>query len=332
MKLGNKIRKYRQLNDMSQKELGMKVGFSATTADSRIRKYESDAMAPKADIRAKIAEALNIDLEAISDIDVSSFTDIMYVLFELEEEYGLKIEKKDGKTYIVLDDSNKDLEPLISFLTVWKGKADDLANDSRRTEEEKMQAKHEYDVWKSHFATDINDYYAKKEKEITDYYKKSVSSYKGKYAETTSDIVRLLRKIVESGLSLSTKTKHIQYGMLANGFTFRANELLNPPTDESKKLFSQFLAELEHFKALGADVYTDVQIPDGSFTITYYIVISSFSLIVSHINDFLRHYATIQDQSEFSKEAFEDSFEVDLETFNNNIEYEIKNSPHLADN
>ena len=33
MKLGNKIRKYRQLNDMSQKELGMKVGFSATTAD-----------------------------------------------------------------------------------------------------------------------------------------------------------------------------------------------------------------------------------------------------------------------------------------------------------
>jgi transcriptional regulator with XRE-family HTH domain len=67
MKLGNKIRKYRQLHDMSQKELGMKVGFSAATADSRMRKYESDAMAPKADIRAKIAEALNIDLEAISD-------------------------------------------------------------------------------------------------------------------------------------------------------------------------------------------------------------------------------------------------------------------------
>ena len=86
MKLGNKIRKYRQLHDMSQKELGMKVGFSAATADSRMRKYESDAMAPKADIRAKIAEALNIDLEAISDVEISSFADIMYVLFELEEK------------------------------------------------------------------------------------------------------------------------------------------------------------------------------------------------------------------------------------------------------
>ena len=60
-----------------------------------MRKYESDAMAPKADIRAKIAKALNIDLEAISDVEISSFADIMYVLFELEEKYGLKIEKKE---------------------------------------------------------------------------------------------------------------------------------------------------------------------------------------------------------------------------------------------
>ena len=122
MKLGNKIRKYRQLNNLSQKELGMKVGFSAATADSRIRKYESDAMAPKADIRAKLAEALNTDVEAISDIDISSFADVMYVLFELEEKYGLQIEKHDGKTSIVFEDSNKDIETLISFLNIWKGK------------------------------------------------------------------------------------------------------------------------------------------------------------------------------------------------------------------
>ena len=32
------------------------------------------------------------------------------------------------------------------------------------------------------------------------------------------------------------------------------------------------------------------------------------------------------------KETFEDSFKVDLKTFNNNIKYEIKNRPHFADN
>ena len=317
MKLGNKIRKYRQLNNLSQKELGMKVGFSAATADSRIRKYESDAMAPKADIRAKLAEALNTDVEAISDIDISSFADVMYVLFELEEKYGLQIEKHDGKTSIVFEDSNKDIETLISFLNIWKGKMDSLSEEDD---------KHDYEVWKSHFLTDITSYYDKKENEIISYYKKPVSSYKGKHAETTADIVRLLRKLVESGLTLSARSKHVSLGHLDNGFTFRANELLNPPSDEAKALFAQFLAELEHFKKLGAHVYTDVQMPDGSFTVTYYVSVSSFSLIVSQINDYLRHYASIEDQSEFAIAAFEDSFESDLKLHCNNIKEEIKNS------
>jgi hypothetical protein len=165
----------------------------------------------------------------------------------LEEKYGLKIEKKDGKTSIVFDDSDRDLETLISFLTAWKDKKDALTDDPKDV--------HDYEIWKSHFVTDINDYYAKKEEEISNFYKKSVSSYKGSYAETTSDIVRLLRKIVESGVSLSTRTKYISQGILANGFTFKVNELLNPTTDEAKKLFAQFLAEFMYWEKLGAKTY-----------------------------------------------------------------------------
>ena len=44
MTLGDKIRKYRIMNDLTQKDLGLMVGFSAATADSRIRKYERDLM------------------------------------------------------------------------------------------------------------------------------------------------------------------------------------------------------------------------------------------------------------------------------------------------
>ena len=40
MTLGDKIKKYRILRQLTQKELGEKVGFSSKTADSRIRKYE----------------------------------------------------------------------------------------------------------------------------------------------------------------------------------------------------------------------------------------------------------------------------------------------------
>ena len=37
MTLGEKIKDYRLLHNMTQKELGMKVCFSAVTADTRIR-------------------------------------------------------------------------------------------------------------------------------------------------------------------------------------------------------------------------------------------------------------------------------------------------------
>ena len=47
MTLGEKIKKYRELRELTQRELGQKVGFSAGTEDSRIRKYEKNMMAPQ---------------------------------------------------------------------------------------------------------------------------------------------------------------------------------------------------------------------------------------------------------------------------------------------
>ena len=72
MTLGEKIKKYRELRELTQRELGQKVGFSAGTEDSRIRKYEKNMMSPKTDIRRKIAEALDIDMSALNDIDIQT--------------------------------------------------------------------------------------------------------------------------------------------------------------------------------------------------------------------------------------------------------------------
>ena len=86
MTLGEKIKKYRELRELTQRELGQKVGFSAGTEDSRIRKYEKDMMAPKEDIRIKIAEALDIDMSALNDIDIQTEEDAIRILFYLEEK------------------------------------------------------------------------------------------------------------------------------------------------------------------------------------------------------------------------------------------------------
>ena len=86
MTLGDKIRKFRNLKGWTQKDLGKAVGFSASTADSRIRKYENDIMAPKNDIRQKLAEQLDVDISALSDISIQSLEDVMHILFFFEEE------------------------------------------------------------------------------------------------------------------------------------------------------------------------------------------------------------------------------------------------------
>ena len=49
MSVGSNIRHIRELRGLTQKELGMKCGFSANTADVRIRQYEADKMVPKLD-------------------------------------------------------------------------------------------------------------------------------------------------------------------------------------------------------------------------------------------------------------------------------------------
>ena len=85
MTLGEKIKKYRELRGLTQRELGQKVGFSAGTEDSRIRKYEKNIMAPKTEIRNKLADALDADLSALSDINIQTYEDVMHTLFLFEE-------------------------------------------------------------------------------------------------------------------------------------------------------------------------------------------------------------------------------------------------------
>ena len=57
-----KNKKVQGIAGLTQKAVGERVGFSIGTQDSRIRKSEKDMMAPKEDIRIKIAEAVLIVL------------------------------------------------------------------------------------------------------------------------------------------------------------------------------------------------------------------------------------------------------------------------------
>ena len=150
MTLGEKIRKYRKLKGMTQKELGLAAGFSPATADSRIRKYERNEVAPKDGIRKKLAKALGVDLPAISDIDVATDEDVMQVLFLLEEKYGMGIDKRDGKTVLIFDDANDSIRTLNNYMNLWYAQRKELLSNPYSVTDDRIR---DYEVWKSRLSS-----------------------------------------------------------------------------------------------------------------------------------------------------------------------------------
>ena len=64
--VGKRIRFFRWLRGMTQKELGKAVGFSSRTASVRIAQYEIGARTPKPELLRHIANALNVSEDALT--------------------------------------------------------------------------------------------------------------------------------------------------------------------------------------------------------------------------------------------------------------------------
>ena len=100
MTIGKRIRIIRNLRGMTQKQLGIAVGFSETTADVRIAQYESGARTPKEKCIHRMAEALSVRAEALWAPDINTFDGIMSTLFAIEDKCGLQPVEVDGDVYL----------------------------------------------------------------------------------------------------------------------------------------------------------------------------------------------------------------------------------------
>ncbi|MGD1837737.1 MAG: helix-turn-helix domain-containing protein [Nitrososphaeraceae archaeon] len=103
MAIGNRIKKVRCLRKMTQKELGVAIGFSEKTADVRIAQYESGTRVPKENLLVKIAEVLDISLDYLQAPELTKEAELIQALLSLDEysETDLRIEEhkviEDGK-------------------------------------------------------------------------------------------------------------------------------------------------------------------------------------------------------------------------------------------
>ena len=178
MTLGEKIRKYRLLHDLKQKDLGMMIGFSPATADSRIRKYEGDIMAPKSEIRNKLIQALDVDPSALSEIDIRSNEDIVRVFFFMEDYLGLEVEKIDFDNFNFNQEKvsyeKREIQTLNSYMYIWQQQKKNLLSTGTGNEKDSLR---EYELWKSRFPRDIRNYWNSLSEKIDSYYSPLVNSF-----------------------------------------------------------------------------------------------------------------------------------------------------------
>lgn len=91
MSPGKRIRSFRLKRGMTQRALGMAVGFSAKTADIRIAQYESGARTPKHGLLCALAQTLEVPVSALEVPYIKSRDAFEQLLQALEDEYGLTV-------------------------------------------------------------------------------------------------------------------------------------------------------------------------------------------------------------------------------------------------
>ena len=121
MAIGERIHFFRTMRGMTQKYLGMLLGFPEKSADVRLAQYETGARTPKADLTASLANALGVSPLSLSVPDIDSYLGLMHTLFTLEDRYGLTIDELDGEVCLRVNvRHSKDAARLHEMLCTWR--------------------------------------------------------------------------------------------------------------------------------------------------------------------------------------------------------------------
>lgn len=98
---GKRIRRYRILCGMTQKALGMAVGFPQKTADVRIAQYESGVRTPKQNLLCRMAQALGVSPSELAVPRIKSKEELYGLLIALKDECGIVLSpQSDNATAI----------------------------------------------------------------------------------------------------------------------------------------------------------------------------------------------------------------------------------------
>ena len=144
MAIGERIHFFRIMRGMTQKYLGMALGFPEKSADVRLAQYETGTRTPKSDVTEALAQVLDVSPKALDVPDIDSYIGLMHTLFTLEDRYGLEVCESDGEAHLRVNiRKGRDAEQLSQMLSAWQKQSARLSAGEISREE--------YDRWRYHY-------------------------------------------------------------------------------------------------------------------------------------------------------------------------------------
>jgi transcriptional regulator with XRE-family HTH domain len=138
-----RLRYIRNWRNLTQKELGVEVGFNESNADIRISQYENGARNPRKDTIEKMAKVLQVDPWILAEPEVD-YEKMVQALIILEDAQGVKIERRNGKLALIIDEVKGAVAPALQEALVhWADKADAF--------KEGLISEDEYNEWRYNF-------------------------------------------------------------------------------------------------------------------------------------------------------------------------------------
>lgn len=103
LNVGKRIKRFRISCGMTQKALGIAVGFPQETADVRIAQYESGARTPKQNLLCQMAQVLGVSPSALAVPRIRSTEELYSLLLALEEEHGIVLSPKSDNAKAIYE-------------------------------------------------------------------------------------------------------------------------------------------------------------------------------------------------------------------------------------
>lgn len=140
MSIGERIKKARVFRGMTQKELGIAVGFNEKNADVRIAQYESNTRRPKDNLLYKMADVLDVGFFALYEPHQYNAESIMYSLFDQGND-PMRVQLEEVLTTNGLQRPQKRIaiiynyDHMDEYLREWKLRREQVLNHTITVEE-----------------------------------------------------------------------------------------------------------------------------------------------------------------------------------------------------